>query len=138
MRSHTVTAGTRAGFTLIELLIVVIIIAALAAMVAPRLIERGEEAKANIAKGDLASLTLAIKLYRLDTGRYPSSLADLLTAPSGARNWKGPYIENEALDPWGEAYRFKSPGVRNKSGFDLYSIGADGQEGTADDVGNWK
>lgn len=125
------------GFTLIELLIVVVIIAALAAMVAPRLIERGEEAKVQIARGDIASLTLALKLYRLDNGRYPSALRDLMVSPAGARNWKGPYLEKDPVDPWGNPYEYASTGTRNKSGFDLYSPGPDGQGGSSDDVGNW-
>jgi general secretion pathway protein G len=125
------------GFTLIELMIVVIIIAALAAMVTPRLIERADEAKAKIAKGDLSNIELALKLYRLDTGNYPTAERglDALMTSSG----KGPpCLERKPIDPWGRKYQYRYPGTHNKSGYDLFSLGKDGQEGTEDDVTNWE
>lgn len=117
-------------------MIVVIIIAALASMVVPRLIERSDEAKAHIARGDLSSLDVALKLYRLDTGAYPSEqdgLNALMTATG-----KGPYLEKKPLDPWGRTYVYRYPGRHNTRGYDLFSRGADGQEGTADDIANWE
>jgi general secretion pathway protein G len=126
----------RTGFTLIELMIVVIIIAALAAMVAPSLINRSDEAKDNIARGDLSSLETALKLFRLDTGAYPSSEQglEILLATTG----KGPYLEKRPLDPWKKAYRYKCPGVHRSTSFDVFSTGRDGKEGTDDDIGNWQ
>lgn len=131
----------RRAFTLIELMIVVIIIAALASMVAPRLIDRSDDAKAHIARGDLSNLDVALKLYRLDTGRYPSSeegLDALMARPGAVTQWKGPYLERKAQDPWKRPYRYKYPGVHNTGGFDLFSSGGDGQDGTADDIRNWE
>ena len=63
----------RQGFTLIELMVVVVIIAALAGMVLPRLLPASDEAKRNISKGDIASVTVALKLYRLQNDRFPST-----------------------------------------------------------------
>jgi general secretion pathway protein G len=128
------------GFTLIELMIVVIIIAALAAMVAPRLVDRSDDAKAQISKGDISNVDVSLKLYRLDTGAYPTTeegLDALMARPSSANNWKGPYLERRALDPWRRPYRYRQPGTHNTVGFDLFSVGKDGQEGTADDINNW-
>ncbi len=128
----------RDGFTLIELMIVVIIIAALAAMVAPNLIGRSDEAKAKIAQGDLASLDTALKLYRLDKGTYPAGeqgLDALLVSPGGGRE---PYLDKPALDPWKRKYQYRYPGTHRPSGYDLFSTGADGKEGTEDDVKNWE
>ncbi len=139
MKNHE-QAG-RKGFTLIELMIVVIIIAALAAMVAPRLIDRSDEAKANIARGDLSNLDVSLKLFRLDTGRYPTTdegLQALMARPGGVTQWKGPYLERKPLDPWKRAYHYRFPGARNPGGVDLFSAGSDGQEDTADDVNNWE
>ena len=130
------TQGNRRGFTLIELMIVVIIIAALAAMVAPSLIGRSDEAKDKIAQGDLGSLDTALKLFRLDTGAYPATDAgvDALLAASG----KGPYLERKPLDPWGRKYQYRCPGVHRSTSFDLFSMGRDGKSGTEDDIKNWE
>ncbi len=124
------------GFTLIELMIVVIIIAALAAMVAPSLIGRSDEAKDKIAQGDLASLDTALKLYRLDTGAYPTTEQglDALLAATG----KGPYLERKPLDPWSRKYQYRCPGAHRPSSYDLFSMGRDGKDGSADDIKNWE
>ncbi len=134
-----------AGFTLIELMIVVIIIAGLAAMVAPRLVGRTDQAKRAIAKADISSnLSMALKLYYLDNGRYPTTdqgLAALIDAPTSApvpAKWSGPYLETLPEDPWGNPYKYRYPGTSNKTTYDLYSAGADGIEETDDDIKNWK
>ena len=133
------------AFTLIELMIVVIIIAALAAMVLPRLSGRSEEAKIAIAQADISSnIAMALKLYDLDNGNYPATeqgLAALLIKPSSSPvplNWKGSYLEKKSIDPWKNPYQYKCPGEHNPSTYDLYSLGKDGVEGTADDVKNWE
>jgi len=133
------------GFTLIELMIVVIIIAALSAMVVPRLSNRSEQAKVTVAEADINSnIGLALKLYKLDNGRYPTTtqgLKALLSKPSSSpapNNWNGPYLETEPLDPWKVEYAYKSPGAHNSSSYDLYSIGPDGTDGNGDDITNWK
>lgn len=127
------------GFTLIELMIVVIIIAALAAMVAPSLMGRSDDAKIKIARLDISNITLALKMYRLDNNNFPTAqdggLEALQVRPGTAVDWKGPYLENQPNDPWGHLYQYKYPGTRNAAlGFDVYSMGKDGQEGTPDDV----
>lgn len=133
------------AFTLIELMIVVIIIAALSAMVVPRLSNRSEQAKIAVADADINSnIGLALKLYKLDNGRYPTTaqgIKSLITKPTSSpapQNWNGPYLETDPLDPWKEEYKFKSPGEHNTSGYDLYSVGPDGVEGNDDDIKNWE
>ena len=126
----------RSGFTLIELMIVVIIIAALAAMVAPNLISRSDEAKAKIAKGDLSSIDLALKLYRLDNSAYPTTEQGLDTLLAAGA--KEPYLEKKPLDPWGRKYQYRCPGMHRPASYDLFSAGRDGKEGTDDDIVNWE
>lgn len=127
------------AFTLIELMLVVIIIGILAAMVIPRLTGRSEEARRSVAKTDIESnLALALDLYEMDNGAYPSTLDALRTKPTEATNWKGPYIKKKPLDPWGRLYVYKFPGTHNPESYDLYSLGKDGQEGGGDDIVNWE
>ncbi|MBI4313545.1 MAG: type II secretion system major pseudopilin GspG [Candidatus Omnitrophica bacterium] len=131
------------GFTLIELMLVVIIIAALASMVVPRLAGRSEEARVGTAKADIkGNLSVALRLYEVDNGRYPSTdqglnaLREKPASPPTPANWKGPYIEQEPKDPWGKPYLYRYPGTHPPYDYDLYSWGPDGAEGT-DDIVNW-
>ena len=131
------------AFTLIELMLVVVIISALVAMVAPRLAGRSEEARREIAKADIKSnLSLALKLYEVDNGRYPtteqglSALLEKPTTPPSPRNWRGPYLEQEPVDPWKRSYGYHYPGTHPPRDYDLLSLGPDGVE-SADDITNW-
>lgn len=133
------------GFTLIEVLVVVAILAILAAIVVPRIMDRPDEAKRVAAKADIGAIVQALKLYRLDNGGYPTTdqgLAALVQKPSTnpvPGNWKqGGYLERLPKDPWGSDYQFLSPGVKGE--IDVFSLGADrarGGEGNAADIGNW-
>ena len=130
----------RKGFTLVELMLVIIIIGVLAAMIVPRMAGRSEEARSAVAEADILSISTALKLYELDNGAFPTTpegLDTLLNKPSSARRWKGPYLERMPIDPWDQPYRYRSPAQHSRAGFDLYSIGRDGLEGTEDDIVNW-
>lgn len=132
----------RLGFTLVELLIVVTILGILVAAVVPRLAGRTEQARIGRAEVDVkGNITLALDLFEVDAGNYPSTeqgLAALRTAPADADHWRGPYLKQEPIDPWGRPYRYLQPGSRNPQDYDLFSLGPDGVEGTADDIGNWE
>ena len=133
------------GFTLIEVLVVVAILAILAAIVVPRIMDRPDEAKRVAARADIGAIVQALKLYRLDNGGYPTTdqgLAALVQKPTTnpvPGNWKqGGYLERLPKDPWGSDYQFLSPGVKGE--IDVFSLGADrarGGEGNAADIGNW-
>jgi general secretion pathway protein G len=137
----------RKAFTLVELMLVVIIIGILVAMVVPRLAGRSEQARRAAAQADIeANLAIALDLYELDNGNYPSTeqgLSALIKAPTSApvpENWNGPYLKKKKipLDPWGRAYKYVCPGTHNTEDYDLFSLGADGVEGGGDDVVNWE
>ena len=123
-------------------MLVVIIIATLAAMVIPRLAGRTEQAKISRAKADLASIGLALDLYELDLGRYPTSLEELVKREAPADlgtgvQWNGPYLKKGLPnDPWSRAYSY-NPDSQHNQDYDLWSLGPDGQPGK-DDVTNWE
>jgi general secretion pathway protein G len=132
------------GFTLIEIMVVVIIIGLLAAIVAPNVIGRVDDAKVTRAKADIGQIENALKFYRLDNFAYPSSeqgLEALVTKPNdpNVKNWKpGGYLDNAPKDPWGNPYLYLNPG--NNGEIDVYTLGADGRpggEGANADIGNW-
>ena len=133
------------GFTLLEVMVVVVILGILAALVVPKIISRPDEARIIAAKQDIASLQQALKLYRLDNQRYPTTeqgLQALVTKPTTAPippNWKaGGYVERLPKDPWGNPYQYLNPGVRGE--IDIFSFGADGGsggEGNDADIGSW-
>lgn len=126
--------------TLIELILVVAIIAVLAAMVIPKLTGRSEEARRVAAQADINSnIAMALDLYELDNGSYPEELDWLLKKPTPEPpNWNGPYLKKKPIDPWGEEYHYKFPGVHNKESYDLWSTGKDRTEGGGDDITNWE
>jgi general secretion pathway protein G len=133
------------GFTLLEVMVVVVILGILAALVVPKIISRPDEARMIAAKQDLASLMQALKLYRLDNQRYPTTeqgLQALTAQPTTAPlppNWKaGGYVERLPRDPWGHPYQYLNPGVRGE--IDVFSFGADGApggDGNDSDIGSW-
>lgn len=126
----------RSGLTLIELIVVLIVIGLLAGLVAPQILGRVSDAKVTTARTQIELLGVALENYRLDNGVYPSTqqgLEALRAKPSGspdARNWRGPYLKKAVpADPWGRAYLYKSPGEKDRAGFDLMTMGRDGQTG---------
>lgn len=125
----------RRAFTLVELLLVLVILAVLAAVVVPKFTGRSQDARIAAAKTDISNIGTALDAFEVDTGKYPNTIGDLLEQPNNVQNWKGPYLKKMPKDPWGNDYLYKYPGSQHPSGYDLYSTGPDGQEGTEDDVG---
>jgi general secretion pathway protein G len=141
-------SSRRAGFTLIELMVVMIIIGLLAALVAPRLMSRADEARVTEAKIQIRNLETALRLFKTDNGFYPSTeqgLEALISPPSEGQipeNYReGGYLEKKSLpaDPWGNRYVYVSPGEQGE--YDIICLGADGQPGGSGydaDIINWE
>ena len=134
----------QSGLTLIEMLVVVTIVALFAALVAPRMLRRGDTARITAARAQINSFMTAIGAYKLDTGLFPTTeqgLQALRDRPQGLNQWQGPYLPQEIpVDPWGRPYLYKFPGEHGDEP-DVISLGADGQPGGADinaDVVSWK
>lgn len=135
---------TAAGFTLIEIMVVVVILGILAALIAPNVISRIDEAQVTKVKQDIRAIESALKLYRLDRFRYPSTeegLAALSTPPNDPdAPWpEGGYLDRVPKDPWNRPYVYLYPGSRGD--LDIYTLGRDGVEGGEGvdaDIGNWE
>lgn len=133
------------GFTLLEVMVVIVILGVLASLVVPNLLGNKEKADRQKVVSDIIALENSLEMYRLDNGAYPSSLqglSALVRKPEGkppARHYRaGGYIRRLPQDPWGNTYQYRSPGKISQ--VDIFSWGADGQEGGEDiaaDIGNW-
>ena len=148
MMRQGLTAGRRSaqrGFTLIEIMVVVVILGILAAIVVPNIIDRPDAARVAKARQDIRAVESALKLYRLDNFRYPTTeqglaaLVDKPTTQPEPRNWKsGGYLDRIPTDPWGETYHYRNPGEHGE--IDVYTLGRDGRPGGEEsdaDIGNW-
>jgi general secretion pathway protein G len=131
------------GFTLIEVMVVIVILAVLAALIVPKIMGRPDEARVVAARQDIATIMQALKLYKLDNRKYPSTeqgLGALVKKPAEPpvpENWKS-YVETLPLDPWHNPYQYLNPGLNGE--VDVFSYGADGKpggEGVDADIGSW-
>jgi general secretion pathway protein G len=136
------------GFTLIEVLVVVFILGILAALVAPKMLGRTDDAKIAETKLQMKNLETALKLYKLDNGLYPTTdqgLAALIAKPESEPipkkyNDDG-YLEKDKIpkDAWGNPFIYISPGAHGD--FDIISYGSDGKpggEGKDSDIKSWE
>jgi general secretion pathway protein G len=139
------TGRAARGFTLIEIMVVVVIMGILAALIVPKLMGRTDDARIMAAKQDIATVMQALKLYKLDNQRYPTTeqgLQALIAKPTtgpAADGWKtGGYLDKLPKDPWGNPYQYLSPGIKGE--VDVFTLGADGQPGGTGndaDIGSW-
>lgn len=134
----------RQGVTLIEMLVVVTIIALFAALVAPKILGRADQARITAAKVQIQNFQGALAQYKLDVGTFPSTemgLKALREKPDAVESWRGPYLPKDVpVDPWGHDYIYKFPGEHGDEP-DIVSLGADGQNGGTEinaDILSWK
>lgn len=132
------------AFTLVELLVVIVIIALLSSLVAPRFFGKLDDAKVKTAKTQMGMLSTALDAFRLDVGRYPTTdegLKTLWAKKSDIKDWNGPYLPKPVLaDSWKNPFVYKYPGVDGNE-YELWSLGADGAEGGEElnrDISVWE
>ncbi|MFW5996835.1 MAG: type II secretion system protein GspG [Verrucomicrobiota bacterium] len=145
------------NFTLIELLAVIAIIGILAGIVISVSNLAGSQASISKCKSQMSQLETALQQYKDDQGYYPVQddsddepfTWDVLheNEPDSTDD---PYIDpdqfdinqdNELIDPFGAAFRYRYPGDHNTDSYDLWSYGPDGEsseeEEKKDDITNW-
>jgi general secretion pathway protein G len=120
------------GMTLIEILVVLTLIGIVMGIIGSNYLQKGEQAKVKAAKIEIDQIGQVLDLYKLETGRYPTTqegLQALIQAPPGVSNWSGPYWKKATVpkDPWNHEYKYSSPGA--SAPYEILSLGADGQEG---------
>ena len=116
------------GFSLIEIILVVVLIGGIVAFAATRILGGGDRARVNLARAQVQTLVEKVDSYRMDTGRLPNALGDLVTQPGDAAGWLGPYARaSELNDPWGTPFEFRVPGEGRP--FEIVSYGADRSPG---------
>jgi general secretion pathway protein G len=120
------------GFTLLELLVVLGIIALLATVAAPQVLQYLGKARTETAKAQISAISTALELYALDNGGFPpqqTGLSALVVAPPGASAWKGPYLKRSEglVDPWGRPYGYRFPGRGGQA--DVFTLGRDNAPG---------
>ncbi|MDM3869761.1 type II secretion system major pseudopilin GspG [Porticoccus sp. W117] len=135
-----------AGFTLVEIMVVLVIVALLAGMIVPNILDSADKARVQKVQADFAAIKTALSAYRLDNYTYPTTeqgleaLVDKPELPPEPRHWKnGGYLPELPLDPWERPYYYQSPGENGP--FDIYTLGADGIAGGEEvnaDIGNWR
>lgn len=146
LNGRNIENRSQQGFTLIEVMVVIAIIGIMATLIVPQIMSKPDEARVIAAKQDINSIVQALKLYRLDIGRYPTTeqgLSALVAKPTSEpipRNWKpSGYVDRLPKDPWGFAYQYSNPGTRGE--IDVFSLGADNKPGGTGfdaDLGNWQ
>ena len=133
------------GFTLIEIMVVIVIIGLIAAMVVPNLMENLSQAEVTAARHDIKAIDAAVMQFRMSHHRYPTADEglEILTgvAPPGSDINEARLTEilkSVPKDPWGGRFVYRIPGEHGA--YDIFTLGADGEEGGEDadaDIGNW-
>ena len=128
----------KAGFTLIELMVVLVILGLLATFIGPKIMSRPDDARVSKAINDMQAIETALKMYKLDTGVYPTTEQGLKAliekpesepVPNGYK--QGGYLDTSSVpkDPWNNNYIYRSPGEADDRDYEIISLGADGKEG---------
>jgi general secretion pathway protein G len=128
MKRNAVSINKSRGFTLIEIVVVVAVIALIVTFAATRIFGSSDRVKYKLTETQLQTLVQKISDYESDVGALPSSLQDLVRAPSNATGWLGPYSEEKGLkDSWNGNIEYRAQ--TGDSAFELVSLAADKKAG---------
>jgi general secretion pathway protein G len=140
----TFSRSVRDGFTFIELVIAIAILALLALVVGPLVMGQLDKARMSSTRSNLTSIKTAIDMFKVDTGKYPTKLRDLVEKPKEeaiARSWqKGGYLQGAEVpqDAWKEDFVYKRT-AEGKNPYELYSYGPNGASAPKEEwISVWK
>lgn len=147
------------AFTLVELMVVVAVIGVVAGLVLAAAGGAQKKAARGQAQAEIKTLSVALERYRSDRGGYPEAITfsttALFTNLTNYMAFKDSQTNQarEILDPYGKAYRYRSPAVATRSmtaeSFEIWSCGADGKSdydrpgatpgsNSRDDITSWE
>lgn len=130
--THIPTRHHHSAFTLVEMLLVLGIIGLLVGVGVVSFGGVLEGGRNKAALGHINQIQSAVRAYEVDTMKLPTTAQGI-----GILVEKGK-LKKMPLDPWGNSYHYRKPGVKDKGGFDIYSSGPDGIADNGDDVGSWQ
>jgi general secretion pathway protein G len=142
IHSHT-RSHRNGGFSLLEIIIALVIVAVMAGTAINLLKGNVDLAKETRVDSDIQAISTQLQLYESRAGRMPTTeqglkaLSEKPTSEPIPERWTA-LMEEEMKDPWGAPYKYAYPATKSKKAFDMWSMGRDGQDGTADDIGNFK
>lgn len=134
---------TNSGFSLLEIVIALIIVGIMGATAIKLMSGNIDDAKEKATIGDIDAMSTQLLVYESRAGRMPTTeqgvkaLWEKPTTEPLPERWMA-LLEEEKKDPWGQPYKYAYPATKSKKAFDLWSVGKDGSDGTADDIGNFK
>ena len=140
-QKKTIAARTQSGFTLIEVMVVLAIIGGMLALVAGNVLDSAGQARIKTTTSQIKLIENSLDLYKLDNYVYPTTeqgLEALIAKPTGSsepKNWKsGGYLKGSKLpqDAWGNEFVY----FYESGSYEILSLGADGQEGGDEELGD--
>jgi general secretion pathway protein G len=132
---------SRLAFTLIELLVTITVIAILAGITLGAMGGVNQKANRDKTKAEIAAISNALEQYKSVNDSYPTAGGNS-TVPFAATGAtiRPFYIANKVQtnssgqlqDPYGNAYKYKTPGDNNPASFDVWTTDSKGNT-----IGNW-